>query len=352
MAQGAPPGGFEMTFRRLAGVIVSVAAIASSPLDFAQGESSAWHDPSPHSVRFVTVAADVRLEVLDWGGSGRNIVLLSGSGNTAHVFDDFAQKLIAFGHVYGITRRGFGASSHPAIGYTDQRLADDVLRALDLLEIDRAVLVGHSMAGSELTTIGGQHPERVAGLVYLDAGDDPGDFSGKNPSYRALFAPLASAMRLPGPTDADKRSFQALREWQLRAMRFAFPEAEYRNMYASNPDGSVGERRIAPSVRRLIDAGSKKRDYSEIRAPILYLAGAAPRTTAGWQQSYHFEPKDAEQRRALQRIYDADRVYLNRYEGSMRAAKGPVRVVEVHGADHYMFLTTDVHPGGEISSPG
>src|SRR5262245_44669519 len=38
-------------------------------------------------VRFVPVDANVRLEVLDWGGTGKTIVLLAGGGNTAHVFD-------------------------------------------------------------------------------------------------------------------------------------------------------------------------------------------------------------------------------------------------------------------------
>jgi len=41
---------------------------------FAQAPG-AWQDPSPHQVRFVTVAEGVRLEVLDWGGSGRAVVL-------------------------------------------------------------------------------------------------------------------------------------------------------------------------------------------------------------------------------------------------------------------------------------
>ena len=100
--------------------------------------SPAWHDPSPHKIQFVTINANVKLEVLDWGGAGRNIVLLAGSGNTAHVFDDFATTLIPQYHVYGITRRGFGASSHPDSGYTDQRLADDVLAVLDVLKICQA----------------------------------------------------------------------------------------------------------------------------------------------------------------------------------------------------------------------
>ena len=39
-----------------------------------------WQDPSPHAVQFVTVENDVRLEVLDWGGASRPIVLLAGGG--------------------------------------------------------------------------------------------------------------------------------------------------------------------------------------------------------------------------------------------------------------------------------
>jgi len=131
---------------------------------------ASWHDPSPHTVRFVEVEDNVRLEVLDWGGSGRPLVLLAGLGNTAHVFDEFAPKLTAAGHVYGITRRGFGASSSPAGGYSADRLGDDVLAVVHSLELDRPVLVGHSIAGEELSSVGTRHPEEVAGLIYLDAG--------------------------------------------------------------------------------------------------------------------------------------------------------------------------------------
>ena len=73
-------------------------------------QSTAWKDPSSHVSQFIPVGQDVRLEVLDWGGAGRPLVLLPGGGNTAHVFDDFAPKLTSDFHVYGITRRGFGES--------------------------------------------------------------------------------------------------------------------------------------------------------------------------------------------------------------------------------------------------
>ena len=53
-------------------------------------EPVAWQDPSQHQVQFVTVEEGVRLEVLDWDGSERPVVLPPGLGNTAHVFDDSA----------------------------------------------------------------------------------------------------------------------------------------------------------------------------------------------------------------------------------------------------------------------
>ena len=83
---------------------------------------TAWKDPVPHATQFIGVDNDVKLEVLDWGGSGRPLVFLSGLGNTAHVFDKFAPKFTSQYHVYGITRRGYGASSSPSTGYSADRL--------------------------------------------------------------------------------------------------------------------------------------------------------------------------------------------------------------------------------------
>jgi pimeloyl-ACP methyl ester carboxylesterase len=121
-------------------------------------------------VSLIAVDTGVKLEVIDWGGSGRPVVLLAGNGQTGHSFDDFAPLLAPFYHVYGITRRGFGASSRPATGYRTDRRADDVLAVLDSLALRKPVLAGHSLAGEELSSIGSRHPDRVAGLIYLDAG--------------------------------------------------------------------------------------------------------------------------------------------------------------------------------------
>jgi len=203
---------------------------------------TAWKDPSPHTIRFVTVDAGVKLEVLDWGGSGRPVLLLAGNGNTGHVFDALAGKLAATYHVYGLTRRGFGASSKPPSGYEADRLADDVLRAMDLLRLKKPVLIGHSIAGGELSSIGSRHADKVAGLIYLDSGysyayydstvGDPGTppLGALPPRQRAVWEGRQKYTRIQGPVLAiyafgDKPDL-TLAEAQANAFEKGVPGAK------------------------------------------------------------------------------------------------------------------------------
>lgn len=319
-------------------VLLSVLLVASG------AAQDNWRDPSPHRVQFVNVEENVPLEVLDWGGAGRNLVLLAGSGNTAHVFDDFAPKLSGSGHVYGITRRGFGASSHPSSGYDDQRLADDVVAVLDSLHIAAPVLIGHSLAGNEMTTVAGEHPARVSGLVYLDAAFDPKDPPGGHPEYMALFNALPAAMRSSAPeTAADRQSPQAYREWQQRSGRVAFPESELRNDFVLNPDGSLGRFGTLPNVSTAIGAGAKTRDYSRIRVPILAFFPAI-----GDNPSY--QPKNDQERAAIAAFNAATALYVKREKKRLETARGSVRIVDLAHAKHYIFLSNEAEVLREIRS--
>jgi pimeloyl-ACP methyl ester carboxylesterase len=163
------------------------------------------HDNSPHKIQMITVAPEVNLEVLDWGGSGEAMVLLPGLGDNAHVYDEFAAQFTDYFHVIGITRRGYPPSSIPQEGYDVQTRVSDDIAVLDALAIDKAVLVGHSLAASEVSALAETHKDRVDKLVYLDAYD------------------LSERNEFPGPpgpdslyTDADTKSL-----WSCLAGRVA-----------------------------------------------------------------------------------------------------------------------------------
>jgi non-heme chloroperoxidase len=335
----------------------------------------AWRDPSPHTVRFVTVDDNVKLEVLDWGGSGRPLVLLAGLGNTAHVFDDFAPKLTPEYHLYGITRRGYGASSASASGYSADRRGDDVLAVLDALKIDRPVLAGHSIAGDELSSIGTRHPERVAGLIYLDAGYsnsyydrslgnvnfDSRELQKKLEEMRAASTPqvhrklveelvqqdlpglereLQELLKLlqaepahpvapPSASADDLASFPAYRAFTKRVQGVAYPEAELRQMNEAKPDGGVGKHQDKSDVRSAIEAGEQK--YTDIRAPVLAIF-ANPRDPAPYAYNTPAE------RAAFEALLTA---YIEAQAKAFERGVPSARVVRVARANHYVFLSNE-----------
>jgi pimeloyl-ACP methyl ester carboxylesterase len=133
----------------------------------------ACFDGTPHKRSCVQVDKGVKLQVLDWGGADKpdTMVLLAGYGDTAHVFDEFAYQFTDNFHVIGITRRGFLPSSQPKSGYDVETRAHDDIEVLKYLGISKAVFVGHSLAGSELSELGLKYHGYVEKLVYLDSLD-------------------------------------------------------------------------------------------------------------------------------------------------------------------------------------
>jgi pimeloyl-ACP methyl ester carboxylesterase len=334
-----------------------------------------WHDPSPHTVQFVTVDSNVKLEVLDWGGSGRPLVLLSGLGNTAHIFDDFAPKLTLQYHVYGITRRGFGASSVPVPqngNYLADRLGDDVIAVLDAFKLEKPVLVGHSIAGEELSSIGSRHPERVAGLIYLDAaysyayydhtrGDPDIDLRTLQRKLEQLKEPLHKSARQvlvnellrddlpeierdlqaeqnsrettstlsgtpPVPSGDDLKSFAAYHTWFDRAYVIPIPEAELRMEHDVAADGKVGNDRPAPN-RAIIDGEEK---FTQIKDPVLAIYAIPHDYSAFYKDA-------AVQRRAEASEASRNELQVQSFEKGVPAA----RVIRLSHANHFVFLSNE-----------
>jgi len=228
----------------------------------------------------VQVAPGVRLEVKDWGGTGRPVLLLAGLGATLHSFDDFAPKLAGKYHVYGVTRRGYGDSSHPdpvAENYAADRLGDDVLSVMDQMNLQRPVLIGHSFAGEEMSSVCTRFPSRVAGLVYLDAAY-PYAFS---PAHRGDFRIDALELRRELTTSLDAISQAESRNAidRLQAMLPQFQAdlteqkdilADASNLSAEEYEEQVRERSTAAGQIKKAALDGERR-YSELKCPALAI---------------------------------------------------------------------------------
>jgi pimeloyl-ACP methyl ester carboxylesterase len=114
----------------------------------------------------------IRLHYLDWGGTGKTLIFLTGMGSSAYIYNKFAPRFTDKFHVLALTRRGHGDSDYPETGYDADTLVEDIRQFMDALNVQKAVLAGHSLAGVELTHFAGTYPERVEKLVYLEALDD------------------------------------------------------------------------------------------------------------------------------------------------------------------------------------
>jgi pimeloyl-ACP methyl ester carboxylesterase len=174
----------------------------------------------PPKSGFVT-ANSIRLHYLDWGGSGDTILLLPGFNDTAHVYDDFAPQFTDRFHVIGLTRRGVGESAKPAGGYDTSTRVEDIRQFLDALSVRKVSLIGHSMAGDELTLFATRYPDRVAKLVYLDAAYDrtpEGWIAGlSDPANRPGMMQRArmEALGLPGASEIHVAKMPPPDQWAI-----------------------------------------------------------------------------------------------------------------------------------------
>ena len=283
----------------------------------------------------MTVDEGVQLEVLDWGGSGRAILLLAGLGDTAHVYDDFAPMLAREYHVYGVTRRGHSGSSAPPAGYEFARLAEDVVRVVRALALTRPVIVGHSIAGEELHVLGGRYSTEVSGLVYLDAAFNR---TGGSKEYDAVAGKLPPA---PAPEAKDLASVAALRAFRLKIERAVLPEAHLRARYVVNADGTVAgawmpalpiRQAFTTEIRRISESYSPER----IRVPALAIY-AVPKSPAGLMQPW-YRAGDPVVRQNVERLYKLARERFRRHAEWFEAFAERGRISEISGA-HHLFIT-------------
>jgi len=134
--------------------------------------SRAEGDAQPTS-RTVPGADGLSLRLLEWSDDGVAFLMLHGFGNEAHIWDDLAPVLAPHYRVLALDQRGHGDSGADAEGrYDHESMARDVEAVCEALGLSRLVLCGHSMGGRVAMRFAGRNPEKLAGLVVVDAGPE------------------------------------------------------------------------------------------------------------------------------------------------------------------------------------
>ena len=142
---------------------------------------------------FVEVDDGVRIHVQDLG-DGPDVALISGFGLDHELWDRQVRVLTERGlRVLCVDQRGHGFSDNPPHGYHVDRLAADLVTALNRLDIGSATVVGHSFGGQVAFRAAAAAPELITGLVLVGSNGVRASRSESFP-FGAPPAPMLEAM--------------------------------------------------------------------------------------------------------------------------------------------------------------
>jgi non-heme chloroperoxidase len=269
----------------------------------------------------------VKLHYLDWGGRKETLLLLHGLGDTAHIFDDLAPKFTNQFRVLGLTRRGHGQSEKPDAGYDTATLVDDIRLFLDALKVERVILVGHSLAGDELTRFAGNHPDRVVKLVYLDAAMD----------RAGLLEIMKQSSPDLAPSKTDLESLDSFRRWVSRMSFWSEAcEANLREMMIFSPDGKILREAKPGKVSRLLMQGTQDShpDYSKIKSPALSIAVVGCSSKLSDVVKSLPDPARSKAEVYLSRVTQLRKQEIERFRKQISNG----RVIELPNTDHHCFI--------------
>jgi esterase len=114
---------------------------------------------------------ELRLHYLDWGGHGKQaMLLLHGFMGHAHVWDAFASEFRNRYHIVSLDQRGHGESSwSQESAYSIDDHLSDLCRFMEILGLERMILIGHSMGGRNALLYAACFPEQIDRLILVDS---------------------------------------------------------------------------------------------------------------------------------------------------------------------------------------
>ena len=229
-----------------------------------------WADLSPHKNAFLN-ANGVRLNYLDWGGSGPFLILIPGAFDNAHCFDNLAPALAGRFHVIAYSRRGHGRSQAKR-PYDRHTLVEDLHGLMDRIGIEKAHLAGWSMGGViEVTGMATAYPARVSRIVYLDGALDL-----SSSRWARITSSYFSSH--PVPKDVTESLDAWWKNWSEKfpgTFHLGDYEAAVRDGVTLRSDGSVRPRMSDTVAKEIWTTGLAYRpEYSKVRVPALAIYSA------------------------------------------------------------------------------
>ena len=290
----------------------------------------------------------VKLHYIDWGGSGRAVVLLAGLGDSAQLYRGLASRLASRFKPLGLTRRGHGCSGRPESGYDLDTLVEDIRRFLDALEIERSILVGHSFAGLEMPLFAMRYPQRVEAIAYLDA-----LFPRLDPEPDLSGDPIWSAVPTEGPTTEDLASRGAYMAYYRRA-RPAWAriwckaiKADLMDKVTIKADGSLDFHHDDDLMNHIYSTvwPFRNPEYDKVAAPSLAIVPNGDYHPSG--------PLDAtdELRRAADEYWRGVLLpWIRQRTETFRQAAPVSRIVELDSPHHHIFVAEEAKTAQAIDA--
>jgi len=254
----------------------------------------------------------IEIQLAEWAGEGTPILCVHGLTANSRCWDVVVKPLIGRHRVLAVDLRGRGMSDKPASGYSEEHHLNDLKCVIDSLELDRVVLLGHSLGGYVSLGLAARLPEKIAGLILMDAG---GDLSQEYwDGVAAAIKPSIDRLEMAFPSKDD---FYGL----MKQVPFLQPwsdeiEAYYEYDLIETTDGFRS--RIQPENIREEVLNKRETNvsqyYTELKCPVLIL-------------------------RATDGILQPDDILLPRdVVDSMLAAISEARAVDVDNTNHYSIL--------------
>jgi pimeloyl-ACP methyl ester carboxylesterase len=113
---------------------------------------------------------DITLHCVQWGTQGEPIVLIHGLTANAFCFQAIVEALAPDHRVFTYDLRGRGDSEKPESGYRVPIHAADLAALIDVLQLERPVIIGHSLGALIALYFAAHYPTALKRLVLIDAG--------------------------------------------------------------------------------------------------------------------------------------------------------------------------------------